>query len=83
MSNPIFVLLSKKILLCLSIFTILNLFVIDRSAIEVIAVEYENISDYEPTPGRKRTQSRKPGGYREDSSSDKFTNANFLTVEDA
>ena len=53
----------------LSIFTILNLSLIARSTVEETAVKFENVNEYEPLPGKKRTQSRKPGGYREDSRS--------------
>lgn len=46
------------------IFIILNLCFIDRLTIKATEIKQETSKAYKPRPGRKRTQARKPGGYR-------------------
>lgn len=51
----------------IAILTMLNLFSIYQLNIKAASIESQNTKAYKPKPGRKRTQARKPGGYRGDS----------------
>lgn len=51
----------------IAMFTTLNLFSIHQLTIKAAEIEREATKAYKPRPGRKRTQARKPGGYRGDS----------------
>ena len=51
----------------IAIFTIPYLFSIRQLTLEAREIEHETTKAYKPQPGRRRTQARKPGGYRGDS----------------
>ena len=51
----------------IAIFTILDLFITPQFIIKATETEPQITKAYKPRPGRKRTQARKPGGYRGES----------------
>jgi hypothetical protein len=58
---------AKLVLIAIAILTIINLFSIHQRTITAMEVKHKTTEAYKPRPGRKRTQARKPGGYRGDS----------------
>lgn len=65
--NLKFIQFKKATLTLIAIFTILNLFSVYQLNIKAASTESQTTKVYKPKPGRKRTQARKPGGYRGDS----------------
>ena len=62
-----FIQLKKNRVALIAILTTFNLFSIYQLNIEAAETESQSVKTYKPKPGRKRTQARKPGGYRGDS----------------
>lgn len=56
--------LAIAILASIAIFTTINLVLFPLPIIEAAEIRDKTTKTYKPKPGRKRTQARKPGGYR-------------------
>jgi hypothetical protein len=57
----------RLVLIAITLLTIIDLFFIHQRTIKATEIKSKTTKTYKPRPGRKRTQARKPGGYRGDS----------------
>ena len=65
--NSKFIQLKTLKLILLALYATIDLFSVARLNIKAAETESQTTKTYKPKPGRKRTQARKPGGYRGDS----------------